>query len=187
MFKMNKKKFVYQGREFSYIVSKNKLSKKAKISICHDCLVRVSLPFWMPSIFADGFVNEKADWILKNIDEMEKRLVFKLGEDDYLKNKKEARNFILKRIEEYNNYYGFKIHKIQIRNQRTRWGSCSSKGNLNFSYKVLFLPLDLADYVVVHELCHLGELNHSEKFWQLVGKTIEDYREKRVMLKNYQI
>jgi len=79
------------------------------------------------------------------------------------------------RIRCFNSTYNFKINRIAIKNQTTRWGSCSSKRNLNFNYKIIYLRPVLADYLIVHELCHLGELNHSKMFWALVAKTMPDY------------
>jgi predicted metal-dependent hydrolase len=89
--------------------------------------------------------------------------------------REEARRFVENRIDYFNNFYNFEINRIAIKNQSTRWGSCSSKGNLNFNYKIIYLRPVLADYLLVHELCHLGELNHSKRFWDLVSKTIPDY------------
>ena len=86
-----------------------------------------------------------------------------------------ARTFVENRISYFNKFYNFKINRIAIKNTKTRWGSCSSKGNLNFNYKIIYLKPELADYLIVHELCHLGELNHSRRFWALVSKTIPDY------------
>lgn len=99
----------------------------------------------------------------------------------YLKYKEVARELVARRLEYFNQHYKYKIGRVAIRNQRSRWGSCSSKGNLNFSYKIVFLPQELQDYIVVHELCHLGQFNHSQKFWDLVGETIPDY--KKLLLK----
>ncbi|MEK9157265.1 MAG: M48 family metallopeptidase, partial [Patescibacteria group bacterium] len=91
------------------------------------------------------------------------------------------------RLQHFNQQYGFTIGKVAIKNQTTRWGSCSKKGNLNFNYKVAILPPELQDYLVVHELCHLGEFNHSKAFWQLVAKTIPNHVELRKRLRSFRV
>ncbi|MEK7523477.1 MAG: M48 family metallopeptidase [Patescibacteria group bacterium] len=104
---------------------------------------------------------------------------------NFLEHKEQARRLAKERIEHFNKMYQFEFNRVSIRNQRTRWGSCSSKRNLNFNYKIALLPLPLADYIIVHELCHLGEFNHSKKFWELVAKTIPNHREiRKVIRKN---
>lgn len=80
-------------------------------------------------------------------------------------------------------YYGVTWGRVTIRNTVSRWGSASRAGNLNFNYRVLFLPPHLAEYVLVHELCHLRELNHSPRFWALVAETIPDWKERRRALR----
>ncbi|WP_242996534.1 M48 family metallopeptidase [Lacrimispora amygdalina] len=76
--------------------------------------------------------------------------------------------------------------RIAIRDQATRWGSCSGKGNLNFNWRLVLLPEDLADYVVVHELAHRFFMNHSKAFWSIVEKEIPDYRSRRKRLREYE-
>ncbi len=98
------------------------------------------------------------------------------SEQAFTAHKELARKLVIERLEHYNRIYGFTYHRIAIRNQSTRWGSCSKKGNLNFNYRIALLPLDVADYIIVHELCHLGEFNHSSRFWSLVSKTLPDYQ-----------
>jgi predicted metal-dependent hydrolase len=87
------------------------------------------------------------------------------------------------RVEHFATVYGFKYNRVSIKNQKTRWGSCSKKGNLNFNYKIFLLSPDMRDYIIVHELCHLKELNHSRKFWTLVEEIVPDYRIARKALK----
>ncbi len=94
-----------------------------------------------------------------------------------------ARDIITSRVAHFNDQYGFAFGRIAIKNQKRCWGSCSAKKNLNFNYKVIFLPEPLMDYVIVHELCHLKELNHGQQFWDLVGEAVPDYKEKRAHLK----
>lgn len=102
---------------------------------------------------------------------------------DYLKYKKMAVVLVKERIEYFNQFYNYKWGRIAIRNQKTRWGSCSKKGNLNFNYKISLLTQKQADYIIVHELCHLKEFNHSQRFWGLVAITIPDYKEVRSSLR----
>ncbi|MFA6999496.1 MAG: M48 family metallopeptidase [Candidatus Paceibacterota bacterium] len=102
---------------------------------------------------------------------------------NYLKYKKQATNLVKERLEYFNTFYNYKYGRVAIRNQKTRWGSCSKKGNLNFNYKIVLLTPKQADYIIVHELCHLREFNHSQRFWDLVSKTILDYKEVRHSLR----
>ena len=94
----------------------------------------------------------------------------------YAEHKELAREFVLARLAYFNEFYGFAYNRVAIRNQKRCWGSCTSLKNLNFSYKLLFLPPHLADYIIVHELCHLVELNHGRDFWALVEKQMPDYK-----------
>src|SRR5579864_4008337 len=95
---------------------------------------------------------------------------------DYVKYKEAARTLVKSRLAYYNQFYGFRVNRIAIKNHKSRWGSCSKKGNLNFNYRLVLLPIELANYVIVHELCHLGQFNHSPEFWKLVAATIPNYK-----------
>ncbi len=98
---------------------------------------------------------------------------------EYAKYQMAAKILAKERLEYFNQFYGFTYNKVFVRNQKTRWGSCSKVGNLNFNYKIALLPENLRDYIIVHELCHLGEFNHSKQFWALVAKTMPDYKKQR--------
>lgn len=89
-----------------------------------------------------------------------------------------------KRVGLYSKKINLYPNKINIRCQKTRWGSCSSNRNLSFNYKLLMAPIDVIDYIVVHELCHLAYMNHSKEYWSLVGSIIPQYLERRNWLKN---
>ena len=95
----------------------------------------------------------------------------------------QARAFVHARLAHYNRFYRMPVGRIFIRNQKTRWGSCSAKGNLNFNWRIITLPLPVADYVVVHELCHLKEFNHSPRFWELVARATPEHRAARKALR----
>ena len=119
-----------------------------------------------------------------NIDERNVR-VFSV--DDYSKHKDEALALTKERVEFFNKIYRYSFNNISIKNQKTRWGSCSRKRNLNFNYKILFLPEKLRDYIIVHEICHLKELNHSQRFWALVGSAVPDYLGIRKELRKHEL
>ncbi|KND47663.1 MAG: putative metal-dependent hydrolase [Parcubacteria bacterium C7867-006] len=116
-----------------------------------------------------------------------KRKTKKRVSKKYLEHKESARILATQRLEYFNQHYNLKFGKISIRNQKSRWGSCSSKGNLNFNYKIALLPSHLSDYVIVHELCHIGQFNHSQNFWDLVGETLPDYKKLVTELKMWSI
>lgn len=109
------------------------------------------------------------------------------SKSDYLKYKDQALELVKNKLEHFNQFYNFKYNKVTVRNQSTRWGSCSRRGNINFNYRLALLPESLTDYVVVHELCHLGEFNHSKDFWDLVARTVPDFKERRRQLRGKNI
>lgn len=95
-----------------------------------------------------------------------------------------AKEYIPKRVEYYHEFTGGTYHKITIRDQKTRWGSCSSNGTLSFNYRLMLAPPRVLDYVVVHELCHLTHMNHSTDFWNMVASILPDYKEYRKWLRD---
>ena len=101
----------------------------------------------------------------------------------YIQNKKVAEEIIKKWVHHFASLYNVKVERVSIRNQKTRWGSCSKHGNLNFNYKLIYLPQDQKSYVIVHELCHLIEFNHSRRFWVQVEHTIPKHKEIRRKLR----
>jgi len=134
----------------------------------------------------ERFISGNAQWIIGKIGRFKgvgTSPFKKGGRKDYLSYKKQAGILAGERVRYFNKFYGFDIKRITIRDQKTRWGSCSRKGNLNFNYRIAFLPSRVSDYVIVHELCHLGEFNHFQKFWDLVAKTMPDHVQLRRELK----
>ncbi len=104
----------------------------------------------------------------------------------YRTHKETARTLLTQRVLFYAPLVGVTPGRIAIRDTRRSWGSCSSKGNLNFNYKLLFLPACWRDYIVVHELCHLHHLNHSAAFWAEVGRIMPDYRDRALALRAFE-
>lgn len=99
--------------------------------------------------------------------------------------RKQAKSYIPERTAELAARYGFadELQKVTIKGQKTRWGSCSSNGNLNFNWRLMMTPPEAIDYVIVHELCHLREMNHSARFWAWVAEFCPNYRYWRDWLK----
>ena len=101
----------------------------------------------------------------------------------YVRHKEHARTLIHQRLSHYNAHYGHVYKRVFIKNSKSRWGSCSSRGNLNFNYKLIFLPPEVLDYVVVHELCHLRHFNHGPEFWALVAEVLPNHKQLRAALR----
>jgi predicted metal-dependent hydrolase len=151
-----------------------------------DGRVVVTVPRNFDNNLLQKFLNQKKAWVSEKVQRFLKspmRFVNTSTKKDYLKYKNEVQKLVEERLKVFNLTYSLKYNKITIRNQKSRWGSCSRKGNLNFNYKIVFLPAEVRDYVIVHELCHLKEFNHSRNFWNLVGITIPQYKEARRGLK----
>lgn len=98
-----------------------------------------------------------------------------------------ARALVHTRLGHFNRHYGFIYGKVFIRNTRTRWGTCSSRGNLGFNYRLAKLPAHLQDYIVVHELCHLAHMNHGAEFWARVGEALPNWRHLRKELHKHRL
>ena len=176
-----------ENKQINYSIKKSKKAKNLRISIDYNQNVVVTIPNRLNEKHAHKFVNEKKPWILKKLKELENCDVSKkLGTNpqEYKKYKARARKLILERLTHFNEYYNFEYKKVFIKNQKTLWGSCSRNKNLNFNYKLALIPPEHADYVIVHELCHLKEFNHSAKFWELVEQTIPNYKKLRKELKS---
>lgn len=141
--------------------------------------VIVSQPSWLPYKAGLAFAQQKTDWI---IEQQSKSSDWLPKSANYKKDKERARDFIDAKLDLWNAHYQFDFNQVAIRDQSSRWGSCSSLKNLNFNWKLLYLPEQLADYVVVHELCHLKEQNHSKNFWALVAETTPNHKKLRKQL-----
>lgn len=181
------KTVLLRGERFSYTIKRHPRSKSVRIRVSGEKKISVTAPRWTPAYFIEGILKRKEDWIFKTFASFP---LSRLNLDHgvlYKKHKEAARRLVWRRLEHFNQFYGFSWNAVSIRNQKTRWGSCSKKHNLNFHYKLALLSEELADYVVVHELCHLKEFNHSQDFWDLVALTIPDHKERRKALRKESI
>ena len=184
---MPRKNIVLAGQEIEYELISSRKARKMRIEIGVDGL-KVVKPVFVPLIFIEQFIKSRASWIIKNLAVMDKHVPPPvIPKDEMVVLKRRAAHLILARLEFYNQQYGFKYKSLSVRDQKTRWGSCSRQGALNFNCRLALLPERLLDYVAVHELCHLKEMNHSPRFWKLVEKTIPDYNERRKELHRFNL
>lgn len=161
-----------------YTIHRRKRVKYMRLEVGHDLAVKVIVPHWAAERDVQRFIKEKENWLKRALRKMGSRKQIEATgtREEYLKYKEIAREILTKKVEHWNKVYGFEYNRIAIKNLTSQWGSCSSKGNLNFNYKTIFLSEEQSDYIVVHELCHLQEMNHSHRFWKLVGKAIPEYK-----------
>lgn len=164
--------------------------KTIAIQVNSDLSVTVRAPRSASEKDIEEILKKKEAWISKHIEKIKKtkeRLeaesTEKLTREKVIALAEEALKIIPARVEYFAKVIGVTYGKITIRNQKTRWGSCSSKGNLNFNCLLMLAPPEVLDYVVVHELCHRKQMNHSKAFWLEVEKVLPDYKEARKWLK----
>lgn len=99
--------------------------------------------------------------------------------------RRQAHAVFAARLDHCNQSYGYAIGRVSIKGQKSRWGSCSKLGNLNFNWRLMLAPLPVLDYVVIHELCHLKEMNHGARFWALVARACPDFATQRAWLRRH--
>jgi predicted metal-dependent hydrolase len=161
-----------------------------RITIYPTGEVKVTAPRLVPEFVVRRFVASREEWISRKVAEFKsrpvapKRIQWGTGKRrEYLAHKKAAYALAVEKVRHVAEKYGVQFGTITIRNQKTRWGSCTRKGNLSFSYRIVFLPEELQNYLVVHEVCHIREFNHSKAFWELVAQEVPKYTELRKRLK----
>ncbi len=166
-------------------------SKRAKylsITVRHDSSIRVAIPKGVTLSTARKFFESKIDWVSRQLKKIQRQnqqvgpsLELSAGE------KRNAKKYLTARLDYLANKYGFTYNRIFIRNQRTRWGLCSSKDNISLNMKLVRLPLELQDYVILHELVHTKHKNHSKKFWQAMDKLVGDSKQLRRQMRKYRL
>jgi predicted metal-dependent hydrolase len=168
----------YNGcmQQFPYTLRRSPRARLMRLAVYPDGAVVVVAPsrFGKPAI--DRFIQKYAPWVERKIEESKGRTILRIARRDIPMLKKRAETFVRDRCAHFAKVYGTTFGTITVRSQKTRWGSCSHKGNLSFNYKIALLPPHLAEYIIVHEICHLRELNHSKRFWKLVAQLIPDYK-----------
>lgn len=162
--------------------------KTIAIQIKPDGKTYVRAPFDMTDSEVRDFVSEKKGWIeknLKKLDDIEQksRSSIPLTQNEINELKQKALLCIPQKIEYFANLIGVRPAKITVRNQKTCWGSCSKSGSISINCLIMLMPDDVIDYIIVHELCHLKEMNHSKSFWREVERIIPDYKSRQNWLR----
>ena len=162
---------------------KNNRAKRIIISIKPE-FVRVTVPRRQTLKNAQKFVDAKINWIKKHSNNM-KVLIEKSKKLPKI-DREEARENLEKRLSELAEQHNFQYNRVSIRSQRTRWGSCSSKDNISLNMKLLHLPQQLIDYILLHELVHTRVKNHSKDFWNELETVVPNARTVDEQLREYQ-
>lgn len=167
--------------------------KTVAIQVTAENKVIVRAPHNCPRSFIDAFLSQKAGWVEKHLKENEQKKAShpepdrtpRLTESRRKRYMEKARTIFSYKTAHYARILGVTYNRIAIREQKTRWGSCSSKGNLNFNWRLIFAPEEVIDYIVVHELAHRKEMNHSQAFYDVVASVMPDYKTQEQWLKEH--
>ena len=162
--------------------------KTLAVQIRADGTVIARAPLRMSKTRILVFLSEKASWICMQQERMRMRASVRQREGIHLDALQEkelrerAKSVFAERVAYFARQIDVTYGKITVRDQKTRWGSCSQAGNLNFNFRLILAPPEVLDYVVVHELCHRKQMNHSAQFWQEVAQVLPDYRKRKAWL-----
>ena len=163
--------------------------KSISLEISRQGRILVRAPFSMRDAEIARFVSGKEEWIRTHLEKVrqirDQAFGQRLTGEEIRALADRARREIPPRVEMFARKAGVSYGRITIRNQKSRWGSCSSRGNLNFNCLLMLAPPGVTDYVIVHELCHRIEMNHSARFWAEVERVMPDYREARKWLRDH--
>ena len=166
----------------------SKRAKHLSITIKHDLSIRVAVPKGVTLTTAKKFFQSKIDWVNKHLKELKKRQKQEKQLDDLPSiNKRKAKRHLIERLDYLAEKYGFIYRRVFIKNQKTRWGSCSSKDNISLNMNLVRLPQELQDYVILHELVHTKHKNHSKKFWTAMDKLVGDSKLLRKQMRKYRL
>lgn len=181
--------FLVRGNNLMDYILIRSNRKTLAIQVEPDGQVIVRAPERMARRKIEEFVSSHGEWIDRTRTRVlkERENCPTITEEERKAGIEAARAYIPGRVAYFAARMGVTYGRITIREQKTRWGSCSSKGNLNFNWKLMMMPKEVLDYVVVHELAHRKEMNHSKAFWAVVEKELPDYKERRRLLKEQTI
>jgi predicted metal-dependent hydrolase len=170
--------------DIDYTLKRSRRARTMRLAIYPDGNVVVTAPSMFGLSAIEAFILKHSAWVRKKVQETRGRTILRIRRKDVPGLKKQALALAVERSLHFASYYGVSFNKISIRAQKSRWGSCSERGNLSFNYKIALLDSRLADYIVAHEICHIRQFDHSKAFWALVAEQFPDHQELRLKLRN---
>ncbi|MBD3426097.1 MAG: DUF45 domain-containing protein [Candidatus Omnitrophica bacterium] len=171
------------------LLEKSKRSKYLNIFVMPFKGVRVAIPYGISFDEAEGYVRSKVDWIKKHIARIKKveAEYFSVAKEVSVIDEREARIGLAQRVKELASRHGFSYGKLYIRCQRTRWGSCSHNNNLSLNIKLMSIPRELCEYVILHELMHTRIKNHGKRFWAQLDRIVDGAKSLDKQLRRYNL
>jgi predicted metal-dependent hydrolase len=179
--KVSNKKIVameIHGRTVEITIQRHHWSRQLRLSI-RGGAVYLSVPLRTPWTFAEAFLVKSRPWIEQHVG----TTIQPNRRPPTRREREAARRLVKMKLNQWSMYFAVSWEGVRIGNQKSRWGSCSSTGTLSFNWRLIELPGELADYIVVHELAHLLQPNHSPKFWAEVERVLPDWRSRRKALR----
>lgn len=183
---MSKESLLVMDQTIPYTIRISDRAKRLRVAVYLDGDVVVTQPKYTTKTHLRKFIESKKYWIMSKLEQNNSVTNTDLKDtslEHFANNKSHAFNLVTVKAAHWATILGCEYGEIRIKQLKSRWGSCNSKGDLTFNYRIVFLIDQLQDYVVVHELCHIKQPNHSKKFWSLVQQTLPNYEQLRSTVK----
>jgi predicted metal-dependent hydrolase len=186
MFEAKSKKIISLEGGGQVLLERSGKAKHISLSVKPFKGVRVALPYGVSFKKAEDFVDSKTGWIKKHLDKMEQleQEAIELSKHSHM-DRKDARARLVRRLDELSDKHGFTYNRVFVKNQKTRWGSCSDKNNINLNVNLVRLPDELMDYTILHELVHTRVKSHCKRFWDELDRLVGESRKLDRKLSRY--
>ena len=188
MLKVKSKKVISLEGGGQVLLERSGKAKHISLSVKPFKGVRVAVPYGVSFNKAEDFVRSKTGWIKKHLDKMDQLEQEAIEQSKYSHmDRKDARARLVRRLDELSSKHGFTYNRVFVKNQKTRWGSCSVKNNINLNVNLVQLPDELMDYAILHELVHTRVKDHSKRFWDELDKVVRESRKLDRKLSRYRV
>ena len=164
-------------------------ARRYVVRVKPDGTVRVTIPRWGSKREAVAFAEQQRGWINKQLAQLQvegAKPREHLSEEATQAYRSRAKRELPERLLQLAQQFGLRVSRVSVRNQQSRWGSCSPSGHICLNWRLVTMPDWIRDYVIIHELMHLKRLDHSPKFWKLVAAACPEYQDARAWLRRYQ-